>query len=251
MYPWRLAPGVTAPIHAPVLKAVHETRQEMMEGAVREALAAAGPGATALDLGCCEGWFCHLLLEWGASRVVGIDLREVNVRRARLIAQEFGIPADRLSFHQANVLDLRPATLGTFDVVLNLGLIYHLENPVAAMRIARSLTRSLCVIDTLLTLQEEPLEFRLGRDDDITATGSFATYVETDTASNQLAAQPGVMSLVPNARAVEQMAEVAVFAGIDRIEPPPVAEKLYVRGYRGVFLARVATTPAPLAPRSA
>jgi len=39
----------------------------MIEGPVREALAAAGPEATALDLACCEGWFSHRLLEWGAG----------------------------------------------------------------------------------------------------------------------------------------------------------------------------------------
>jgi tRNA (mo5U34)-methyltransferase len=213
----------------------------MMEGPVREALAAAGSGATALDLACSEGWFSHWLLEWGASRVVGVDLREVNIRRARLIAEEFGVGPDRLTFQQANVMDLRPAKLGTFDVVLNLGLIYHLENPAGAMRVTRSLTRSLCVVDTLLTLQDEPLEFLgLTPDEDLAESGSFASYVETDTESNPLAAQPGVMSLIPNVRAVEQMAEVAGFHWIEQIEPPPFGQRLYVNGNRGMFVARVA-----------
>jgi hypothetical protein len=38
--------------------------------------------------------------------------------------------------------------LGRFDIVLMLGLIYHLENPVGAIRLAHSLTRKVCLIET-------------------------------------------------------------------------------------------------------
>ena len=110
----------------------------MIEPVVRDALAAAGPQASVLDLGCNEGWFAHRALEWGAARVVGLDVREANVRRASLIREHFGIDRERLRFEQANVLELDPAQLGTFDVVLVLGLIYHLENPVGALRIGAS-----------------------------------------------------------------------------------------------------------------
>ncbi len=52
MYPWSLAPGADAPLVHPVLPSVHRTRAEMIEPAVRAALADAGPKATALDLAC-------------------------------------------------------------------------------------------------------------------------------------------------------------------------------------------------------
>lgn len=38
--------------------------------------------------------------------------------------------------------------LGTHDLVLCFGLIYHLENPVGALRVARALCRRLCVVET-------------------------------------------------------------------------------------------------------
>lgn len=239
MYPWRLAPDLTAPIHGDFLVDVHETRREMMEVAVREALAAAGPQASVIDLACCEGWFSHLVLEWGAARVVSVDIREVNVRRARLVAEELGVPEERLRFEQADVMSLDPAEIGTFDVVLNLGLIYHLENPVGAMRVCASLARSICVVDTLLTRQVEPLEWQgLNRDeDDAGKGGSFGTYLEPDEA-NPLASAGNVLSLIPNARAVEQMAEVAGFAEVEQLAPPLAGQEMYVTGARGMFVAR-------------
>jgi tRNA (mo5U34)-methyltransferase len=141
MYPWRLTPEIAIPLEGSELPSIHATRAEMIEPVVRATLATAGPDASVLDLGCNEGWFAHRALEWGAARVVGLDVREANIRRATLIRDHFGIDDGRLRFEQANVLELDRERLGVFDVVLVLGLIYHLENPVGALRVARALTR--------------------------------------------------------------------------------------------------------------
>ncbi len=239
MYPWRLAPGVTPPLHNPMFPSIHATRDEMIEGPVRDSLTLAGPEATAIDLACNEGWCSHRMLEWGASRVVGVDLREVNIRRARLLAEHFGIGAERLTLHQLDVFDIDAAELGTFDVVLNLGLIYHVENPVGALRISHALCRGLCVIETQLTRQSAPLEWGAGPGASELAPGSFATYLETDADVNPLASAVGLLSLIPNRAAVEEMALAAGFDSVEMVEPPAGAEGRYASLDRGVFLARV------------
>src|SRR5205807_5462223 len=113
----------------------------MIEPVARDALAAAGTGATAIDLACSEGWFSQRLLDWGATSALGVDIRDVNVRRATLVRDHFGIDPATLSFLRADVHALDAERLGTFDVVLVLGLVYHLEDPVGMLRIARALTR--------------------------------------------------------------------------------------------------------------
>jgi len=113
MYPWPLGALGEPPLLDSELPSVHRTRAEMVEGPARAALEAAGTGATAIDLACSEGWFSHRLLEWGAGRVVGVDLREVNVRRARLVRDHFGLPAEQLELVQGDVLDLDPGALGS------------------------------------------------------------------------------------------------------------------------------------------
>ena len=89
MYQFDLTPSVSTPPLGPNLASVHETRREMIEDVVRTALLAAGPDACALDLACNEGWFSHRLLEWGAKRVVGVDIRSDNIRRANLVRDRF------------------------------------------------------------------------------------------------------------------------------------------------------------------
>ncbi|MGH2853923.1 MAG: class I SAM-dependent methyltransferase [Solirubrobacteraceae bacterium] len=112
-----------------------------------------------------EGWFSHRVIEWGASTVIGVDIRPQLIRRAELIRSHFGISPERFELRCADVFDLDPAELGTFDVVLCLGLIYHLENSIGALRIARALTRGLCVIESQLTRQNDPIVLGNGQSD--------------------------------------------------------------------------------------
>lgn len=243
MFPWQLTPSVAVPLIGQNLPPVHQTRLELLRRPVSEALAAAGPNATALDLACCEGWFAHRLLEWGAERVVGIDIRELNVRRANLVRDHFGISPERLSFRQADVFDLDLEELGTFDVVLVLGLVYHLEDPVGAVRRARALTRGVCAIESQLTRQDRPIVHGNGSGEALLTTpASFAAVVEADAEHNQLASAPGILSLVPNRAAFEAMARVAGFEDVELAVPAPHHDRQYVRGDRAVLLARPQAT---------
>ena len=106
IYPWRLRDGRELPVAAAELESVHRTRAEMIEARVRAALDRGRPDATALDLACNEGWFSQRLLEWGASRVVGVDVREFNIRRATLLRDHFEISPERLELRQADVFEL-------------------------------------------------------------------------------------------------------------------------------------------------
>ena len=136
MYPWSLSRRVVTPVLDSELPSIHATRAELIEGRVREALADAGPEATALDLACNEGWFSHRLLDWGAARVVGVDIRGENIRRAELVREHFGIARERLELVEGDAYELQPERYGAFDVVLLLGLVYHVENPMGLIRLA-------------------------------------------------------------------------------------------------------------------
>jgi tRNA (mo5U34)-methyltransferase len=218
MYPWELAPGVEAPIHGPHLPAIHETRLAMMEPAVKEALLSTSPDGTVVDLACNEGWFSHRMLELGAKRVLGL-------------------PAEEIEFATGDVYELDPEQLGQFDVVLLLGLIYHVEDPTGAIRMARRLAKRLCVIETQLTRQAEPLVWGRGAAHTALAPASFAAYAEEDAEHNPVASATGILSLIPNAAAVEEMCAVSGFRLCEQVDPPPMAHPQYGDGDRGLFLA--------------
>jgi SAM-dependent methyltransferase len=78
-----------------------------------------------LDLGCEEGMFGVEFARHGAE-VVAVDGREAHVRRTSFLAEAVGV-ADRVDARVADVRYLDPDELGRFDLVLCLGLLYHLD----------------------------------------------------------------------------------------------------------------------------
>ena len=236
IYPWQLRNGDEVKIANAELPSIHRTRSEMIEARVRAALAAAGPDATALDLACNEGWFSHRLLDWGAARVLAVDVREKNLQRATVMRDHYEIPPARLEFRRVDVFAVDPEELGTFDVVLLLGLIYHVENPMGVIRLARACTKGLCVIESQLTRQTEPIVHGLGQSDQLhKSDGSFAIQLESG--NNALASTGRVMSLIPNRVAMQQMAEVAGFGTVEFATPQPDHNPQYVRGDRAALFA--------------
>jgi tRNA (mo5U34)-methyltransferase len=239
MYPWQLTASTSVPIMEKELPSVHRTRTELMEPVVRQWLKDAGPDARALDIACHEGWFAHRLLEWGAGEVVAIDVRDVNVRRATLLRDHYDIPSTSLRFEQASVYDLTPQQLGTFDVVLMIGLIYHLENPIGAIRVARSMSRGLCVVESQLTRQDEPIRTGWGITDQYSEEpASWAARYEPpeEQATQPLAAYGGVISLIPNEAALLQSMRVAGFEQVHMPQTGDGHNVQYRTGDRGLVV---------------
>ncbi len=83
-------------------------------------------GLRILDLACLEGGYAIEFARHGA-RVVAIEGREANVAKARFSKQVLGL--DNLELIQGDVRDLSRAAHGSFDVVLCLGILYHLDAP--------------------------------------------------------------------------------------------------------------------------
>ena len=114
---------------------------------VRQTLAREFPSdrgvASAVDLACHQGWFSAHLAQAGFGRVLGVDARPEHVADASLIRDALSLPQWQLL--QSDVHALDTAALGTHDLVLCFGLIYHLENPVGALRVASS-ERGLCYV---------------------------------------------------------------------------------------------------------
>ncbi len=76
---------------------------------------------------------------------------------------------DRVEDKYVNVMDLSPDTVGgTFDVVLFLGVLYHLRDPVTALERAGSVCDELLVLETETALNWLPYAAsRVYVDDDL------------------------------------------------------------------------------------
>jgi protein-L-isoaspartate O-methyltransferase len=109
----------------------------------------AGPldGLRVLDLGAHEGGFAIDLARRGAT-VTAIEGREAHVAKARFVKDTLGL--ERLTVRCA---DVRAVELDTYDVVLCVGLLYHLPatDAVALVRRIAAATR-LAIIETQVSL---------------------------------------------------------------------------------------------------
>lgn len=86
-------------------------------------------GRTVLDVGCNAGFFSIELKRRGAERVVGVDSDARYLAQARLATQLSGVEVE---LRQLSVYDV--GRLGErFDVVLFMGVLYHLRHPLLAL----------------------------------------------------------------------------------------------------------------------
>ncbi len=86
-------------------------------------------GKSVLDVGCNAGFYSIEMKRRGAARVVGIDNDEGYLAQARFAAEVSGT---EIEFRELSVYDV--ARLGErFDIVLFLGVLYHLRHPLLAL----------------------------------------------------------------------------------------------------------------------
>jgi SAM-dependent methyltransferase len=128
-----------------------EIRLKRITQCVSDLLGGNLKNARILDLACLEGLFAIELARQGAT-CVGIEGREANIEKARFVKDVLQL--DNLQLFQDDVRNLSYEKYGHFDVVLCLGLLYHLDNPDVFAFIERlgEVSRKVCIVDTRVTL---------------------------------------------------------------------------------------------------
>ena len=101
-------------------------------------------GMRVLDIGASDGFFSREVHRRGAD-VVSIDYRDRHQHGFGVMEQLYG---HRFDYRRANIYDLSAADLGQFDIILCLGVIYHLPDIMRAFAIIRSLARGIVLIET-------------------------------------------------------------------------------------------------------
>jgi tRNA (mo5U34)-methyltransferase len=125
-------------------------------------------GRTVLDIGCNAGFFSMEMKRRGATRVLGIDFDEDYLLQARFAAEVEGL---EIEFRNLSVYDV--GALGEqFDLVLFIGVLYHLRHPLLALDLIHEhVTRDLLVFQSMQRGSERVLE--LQPDYDFAETGIF------------------------------------------------------------------------------
>jgi tRNA (mo5U34)-methyltransferase len=139
-----LAPGIATP--APE---VTRDRLDLLK------LPADLSGKTVLDIGAWDGFFSFEAERRGAARVLAADhfawhgdtwSSKAGFELARRALRSEVQDAD------IDVMDISPETVGTFDIVLFLGVLYHVRHPLLALERVASVTSEQLILETHVDL---------------------------------------------------------------------------------------------------
>lgn len=200
--------------------------------AIEETLGGSWTGLRVLDVGCNAGGFAVECARRGAQHVLGIDVVERYLEQARFIRDAWDL--SNLDFRKLAVEEISDAGIGTFDVTLCFGLLYHLEDPVGAMRRIATVTTSVLVVDTNL------LPPRVWRRGPLWLMGfPPVTSEEHNDVSTSLWRQERRCQFRPNREAVTALLRFFNFTDVRLIQPKERGlEKRYYQRRRGTFIAR-------------
>jgi len=129
------------------LDPIHDTRLSMLDDALNDCWPNGVTGKSALDIACHQGYFSVELAKRGFEPITAVDARADHIEDVKLITAGVGQPQIRAQQCDVHALSTE-AVGGPFDLVLCFGLLYHLENPIGALRRAREMCSGLCVVET-------------------------------------------------------------------------------------------------------
>jgi tRNA (mo5U34)-methyltransferase len=113
-------------------------------------------GKSVLDIGCNAGFYSLEMKRRGAERVLGVDALDEYLAQAHFAAEISGLDVE---FRKLSVYDVG-ALRETFDIVIFMGVLYHLRHPLLAldlihdhvakdMLVFQSMQRGSAAVDTI------------------------------------------------------------------------------------------------------
>lgn len=213
--------GERTPIFKPDWANRHEQRKKYFFEPLLDLCGGSLVGKRVLDLGCNAGFWSLMAVQSGCDYVLGIDGRQMHIDQADFVFEANGVEEKRFEFVRGNIFDFDFAPYGSFDIVLCLGLLYHINKQVALLELIDGLNDDILVMDTDLSV----------------LPGSYLR-VKFEDVENPRHASENELVMVPTRRAVLDM--VAGF-GYSAVALKPqfssyAASRKYRQGRRRAFL---------------
>jgi tRNA (mo5U34)-methyltransferase len=107
-------------------------------------------GKRVLDIGAWDGWFTFEMERRGAE-VMAVDC--VEVANFQYLRREL---KSKVDYRILDMYDLTPEKLGRFDIVLFLGVLYHLKHPLLGLEKVCALTKGMAAVQTFVSPDTGP-----------------------------------------------------------------------------------------------
>jgi tRNA (mo5U34)-methyltransferase len=117
-------------------------------------------GKSVLDIGANDGFFSFEAERRGATRVVALDYFAWCEQSPAYSKPGFDLAkwvlGSTVEEHLGRLEDVDSSVLGTFDLVLYLGVLYHATDPLGQLAKVRSLCREMAIIETHVDALDYP-----------------------------------------------------------------------------------------------
>jgi tRNA (mo5U34)-methyltransferase len=191
-----------------------------------------------LDIGCNGGFYSIEMKRRGADRVLGIDVDQRYLQQARLAAELSGV---QIELQQRSVYEIA-GLAERFDVVLFMGVLYHLRHPLLALDLIREhVAKHLVVVQSMLrgsrTTMKPAADYPFN-EEDVFADPDYPVMYFVE---HRYANDP-TNWWIPNASALASMLRAAGLPPVSRPE-----EEVFVCQVAEVPAAspRISVTPGP------
>jgi tRNA (mo5U34)-methyltransferase len=101
-------------------------------------------GKRVLDIGAWDGWFSFEMERRGAEVLAIDNWDNPRFHQAREMLNS------RVEYRQMDMYELTPERVGYFDIVLFMGVLYHLKHPLLALERVCALTRGMAAVDSFI-----------------------------------------------------------------------------------------------------
>lgn len=213
---------------------IHPTRIQMIQSVLDPIYQDTFHQATILDLACNQGYFALHFAQKGYKHVLGLEARESLIQDAQMIREVKGLT--NISFGHADVTKSDLTEYGQFDIVLMMGLIYHLEDPIGAIRKASEVTKHVLLLETQVCPGiSGTIDWGTYRRQE-KIHGVFSIIDETDQLAIPLAGITGI-ALCPSIEAVIWILEKTGFAKVEIVPVTPGGNEQLASGKRVMVAA--------------
>lgn len=163
-------------------------------------------GKSVLDIGAWDGFFSFEAEKRGANRILAIDSWVWQVAPSKKSGFNLArrILKSKVEDKEIEVLDISPEKIGTFDLTLFLGVLYHMRHPLLALERVFSVTKEMAIVETetdMLDIERPAIAFYPGKELEGDPTNWYG----------------------PNPQAVEAMLKVAGFNKVALFSKTPIS----------------------------
>ncbi len=179
-YPFEFGEGIVARTYTDAQVRLHPWRREMLIKNLDKIYSDKYHELSVLDLGSGEGAMSLALWNRGVRDITCVEVRELNVEKAKFVFNHFGVNANIIN---SSIDDFLDKNTKKYDLVIFMGILYHILNPFDMMKKLSDITKESIVIETVVAKIDD---IKFGNRDKYSAQKD-GFFIRIDTTESQTA----------------------------------------------------------------